>query len=595
MSETSKSKKKTVSASKKTATIDAVYQKYARGVVRALASTEFYDFFMDMIDKAENQFQFSNRRCEKIIDPKWVDAIDEALPFFQNIISNPRNIIKEEEIIVNVANAKKGGSDVVRHLAQHGNMVLSYDPDSHEVKPNKLMQKLREDSEELYENRFVYTVLDMAHTFVRIRYDSLFKAMGDEFGAKIKMQSDLDSSSETIHFDMYMHIKEKESVLEIDEKNGDMLSNVARLYRVLTMFMNTPFAIQLSRLPKVRGAITKTNVLKKNPNYKAIVKLWDFLTRYDDVGYAINITEQNPAITEAFQQDLFHNIMYQYIVLKGYLETEQERSVPVATKQRKRSLKPKVIREIIEEITEDYNVPDLEIRKVLIEELTKEQLMLEEAEERRRLVEEQERQRKAEQERLLKEKEAEKERIRLEKEAELERQRREKEAEEERLRVARLLRENEDRRLASIYRKEIENFLRKLPIQIELREEEANKTRKTDKSDYLNAVEEMEAAEKRRLARAERERKRAIEEQERLELAIKEEQRLRLEAEAKALEEQRQKDEETVAPFVVVLSGFTQEIESQKTLRDNYIRELNEEREKFEAGRKIIREKRSAR
>ena len=96
MSETSKSKKKTVSASKKTATIDAVYQKYARGVVRALASTEFYDFFMDMIDKAENQFQFSNRRCEKIIDPKWVDAIDEALPFFQNIISNPRNIIKEE-------------------------------------------------------------------------------------------------------------------------------------------------------------------------------------------------------------------------------------------------------------------------------------------------------------------------------------------------------------------------------------------------------------------------------------------------------------------------------------------------------------------
>ena len=105
----------------------------------------------------------------------------------------------------------------------------------------------------------------------------------------------------------------------------------------------------------------------------------------------------------------------------------------------------------------------------------------------------------------------------------------------------------------------------------------------------------MEAAEKRRLARAERERKRAIEEQERLEFAIKEEQRLRLEAEAKALEEQRQKDEETVAPFVVVLSGFMQEIELQKTLRDNYIRELNEERAKFEAERKIIREKRSAR
>ena len=124
MSETSNQKNKTVKSSKKT-TIDAVYQKYAKGVIRTLASTDFYDFFMDMIERAENEFQFSNRRCEKIIDPKWVDAIDDSLKAFQNIISNPRNVIKEEEIIVNVANAKKGGQDVVRHLAQHGNMVCS--------------------------------------------------------------------------------------------------------------------------------------------------------------------------------------------------------------------------------------------------------------------------------------------------------------------------------------------------------------------------------------------------------------------------------------------------------------------------------------
>lgn len=592
MSESSKSKKKASSA-KKTATIDAIYSKYARGVIRALASTEFYDFFMDMIDKAENQFQFSNRRCEKIIDPKWVDAIDQSLPFFQKIISNPRNVIKEDEIIVNVAHAKKGGSDVVRHLAQHGNFVLSYDKDSHEVKPNKLMQKLREDSEELYENRFVYTVLERAHTFVRIRYDSLFKAMGDEFGAKIKMQSELDCASEYIHFDMYMHIKEKESVLEIDEKNGDMLSNVARLYRVLTMFMNTPFAIQLSRLPRVKGAITKTNVLKKNPNYKAIVKLWDFLTRYDDVGYAIKITEQNPQITEAFQQDLFHNIMYQYIVLKGYLETEEDRRVPVASKQRKKTLKPKVIREIIEEITEDYNVPDLEIRKVLIEELTKEQLMLEEKEERRRLVEEQERLKREEQERIRQEKEAEEERIRKEKEAEEERIRREKEAEEERIRIAKLVQENEDRRLASMYRKEIDAFLRKLPIQKELREDDAAKNKQLEKSDFLNAAEQLEMAEKRRLARAERERRRLKEEQERLELAKKEEERLRLEAEQKEIEKQRLIDEIATAQIVLVLGNFAQEIESQKAIRESYISELKAEREKFEQERREVREKRS--
>ena len=363
----------------KKATMDAIYQKYARGVVRTLASSEFYEFFMDMIQKAENEVQFSNRRAEKIIDPKWVDAIDEALTGFQNIISNPRNVIKEEELIVNVAFAKKGGSDVVRHLAQHGNLVSSYDHDTHEVKPDKLMQKQRDDSNDLYENRFVYTVLESAHHFVRIRHEALFEAMGDEFGAKLKMQSDLDCASEMIHFDMFMHIKKKESVLEIDEKNGDMLSSVARLYRVLTMFMNTPFAQQMMRLPRVKGTIVKTNVLKKNPDYKAICKLWEFLKQYDDVGYAVKVTEQNPAVSEAFQQDLFHNIMYHYIVLKGYLEAEEDRRVPVPLKERKRTLKPKFIREIVEELTEDYDLPDVEVRKVLIEQLTKEQLLQQEA------------------------------------------------------------------------------------------------------------------------------------------------------------------------------------------------------------------------
>lgn len=575
--------------SKKAASIDAIYQKYARGVIRTLASSDFYEFFMDMIKKAENEFQFSNRRSEKIIDPKWVDAVDEALGAFQNIISNPRNVIKEEELIVNVAHAKKGGQDVVRHLAQHGNLVSSYDYETHDVKPNKLMQKLRDDSNELYENRFVYTVLEAAHHFVRIRYDALFDVMGDEFGAKLKMQSDLECASETIHFDMFMHIKEKESILETEEKNGDMLSSVARLYRVLTMFMNTPFAQQMARLPRVKGAIVKTNVLKKNPHYKAISKLWEFLSQYDDVGYAVKITEQNPNISEQFQKDLFHNIMYQYIVLKGYLENEKDRRIPAPLKQRKRTLKPKFIREIVEELTEDYDLPDVEVRKVLIETLTKEQLMREEAEERRRLVEEQQRKKKEEEERIRLEKEAEKERIRLEKEAEKERLRREKEAEEERLRIQKLEQQNEDRRQAARYRKEIEKFIKALPDQLEARENAAQKVKKAELSDFGDAVEDIKAAEKRRLERAELKRRRELEEKERLELARQEEMRLALEQEQKKLAEQLEKDKKDLESIFVVVNNFKADLPQQQQLRRDYISKLNAEREQFEESRRLRR------
>ena len=111
------------SSRKKPGLIDPIYQKYTKSVIRALGSTEFYEFFMDAVSKAENEFQFSNRKLEKTVDLDWVDAVEETLEAFQKIVSNPRNIIREDELIVNVANAKKAGADVVRHLSQHASLV----------------------------------------------------------------------------------------------------------------------------------------------------------------------------------------------------------------------------------------------------------------------------------------------------------------------------------------------------------------------------------------------------------------------------------------------------------------------------------------
>ena len=182
--------------------IDPIYQKYTRSIIRTLSSTDFYEFFMDAISKADNRFQFSNRKLEKTVDSRWVDAIDEALSGFQSIINNPRNVIREDELIVNVANAKRTGTEVVQHLAQHAALVEQYDPEAGEVRPSRVMQRYREDSAEIYENRLVFTVLEHAYHFVKIRHDALFDVMGDEFGAKLKVESDMASPIEEVHVDI---------------------------------------------------------------------------------------------------------------------------------------------------------------------------------------------------------------------------------------------------------------------------------------------------------------------------------------------------------------------------------------------------------
>ena len=534
MAETKKAASGRSGAKKKDGLIDPLYQKYTKSVIRALGSTEFYEFFMDAIQRADNRFQFSNRKMEKTVDLDWVDNIENSLSAFQNIVSNPRNIIKEDELIVNVANAKKAGADVVRHLAQHAELVEKFDTDSGDVQPSKLMQKYREDTVGLYENRLVFTVLEMTYEFVKIRHDALFDAMSDEFGAKLKVHSNMETATELVHVDVFLHIKETDSAIETDEKNGDVFARISKMYRILGMLMHTQFAQQLAKMPRIKGGVTKTNVLKKNPDYRKIVALMEFLRGYDDIGYTIRVIEQNPQINEVFERDIYHNIMFNYLVLKGYLEDEKDRKAPAPVKTKKRSLKPKFIKEIIEELTEDYDLPDIEIRKVLIEELTREQLMLEEEAERRHLVEEQEA-RKREEERLRKEKEAEEERLRKEKEAEEERLRLEKEAEERRLRAERMEREAEDRRRSKLLQDEIDYFKEHLKEKLE--------ERKAAMERYLLAQKDAEAL---KLLEEAKQRKLEEKEREKLRQKAEEEERLRKEAEAREqfLKEQDEKDTE---------------------------------------------------
>lgn len=478
---------------KKSSTIDPIYKKLMRSVERSIGSTEFYDFFMDALTRADNEFQFSNRRVEKIIDLRWVNAIEATLESMQHIISSPRNIIKEEELIVNVAHAKKGGSDVVRHLAQHGSLVEDFNEESGEVRPSRLMQKFREDSEELYENRLAFTTIEMAYRFTEIRYNALFAALGDEFGAKLKVNTELETETELIHFDTYMHIKEKESTLEKDARNGDVLARIDRLHRLLTTFINSSYGQTMSKLNRVKGNVVKTNVLKKNPYYRKLTDLYDFLRHYDDVGYAINITEQNPVLDETMVQNVFHNTLFQYIVLKGYLESEEDRMLPSASKQKKRKLKPKVIKEIIEELTDDYDIPDLEIRKVLIEELTREQLALEEEAEKQRLLEEQV-QRKMEEEdyrELLMEQD--KERIRQEYEAEQERLRLEEEERKRKEKVEELKLLRDDERRKTLYTKELDYFSSRLHQHLDERESLLEQPEEIEPiQDYINAAKVIE-------------------------------------------------------------------------------------------------------
>ncbi len=481
--------------------IDPIYKQYAARIIKYVASTDFYDYFMIMLENGKNSMQFSNRKVEKFVDETWVTAIEAAMKPMEEIINNPRNFIMQEEIIVNVALAKRITPDTVQHLAQHGDMIDRYD-DKEGVRPNRLMEKSKEDSWNTYENRFVYTLLEMTYEFVDKRYEAIFAAMNEEDGAHLKMKSDASSYHESMHVDVDIQLRQQEDLLSADKKNESIFSRIARLHRLLTTFRSTRFAKDVAKYGKIKPPLIRTNAIAKNPNFKACHKLWNFIMSYKDVGYTINIYEQNPEISESFMMDIFHTVMFDYIILKNYLENPEDRELHLNKKIKRKQLKPKFITEIIEEIVSNYDLPDVEVRKILIEEITKAQLMKEEAEERRRLVEEKEREmRKRQQEEA-------RERARLEREAEKERQRREREAEKERQRLEkeRLEAEAREQRLREQFERDEQRLEEEMGLEIQKSLEDlqgyiGKKQAVREQEARLIAEQQAEQAEKERLAR----------------------------------------------------------------------------------------------
>jgi len=503
--------------------IDPIYKAYTARIIKYLASTEFYDYFMAVLDSGKNTFQFSNRKVEKTVDESWVAAIEAVIKPMEEIIANPRNFIIQEEAIVNIALAKKVTPDSIIHLSQHGNMIDTITKDG--VRPNRLMNKFKEDSLNTYENRFVYTLLEIAREFVNKRYEAIFAALGEEYGAYLKMSSQMHSYHENVTANIDLRIRQEEDLLSSDEKNETIFSRIARLHRILNNFHQSNFSQEVSKYGKIKPPLIRTNAIAKNQNFKACYTLWNFLLVYEDIGYSISIYEQSSEIDESFTRDIYHSILFNYIILKNFLKDPKDRAINLNKNYKKKKLKPKFVTEIVEEFVKNYDLPDVEVRKVLIEEITKAQLMLEDEAERQRLVEAKEKEmleKKRLEERELERlsKEAEKERIRKEKEAMRDRMRQEKEreAEQERLQREQKRKEQADMQKGVSFREELEKSKTDRACIVENRRKTAEEEAHRISEEQKRIRDEEEAAHEarlndERLAREKEEEQRRLEEQ----------------------------------------------------------------------------------
>ena len=352
-------------------TINDLYEKYTTQVEEKLEDDRYFQYLFEMIQAGDNTLQQKNRILHKVVDERWLTIVEEGIDAIFNIVDKPRRFIKTSEEVVPVALAKKITADSVRHLSQNTQFINQNA--AGEIEPTKILTVTTEESYDLYENRFVYHLIQRLFTFVDKRTDVIFWSTGDETCNVMSMESKVDDAYEEISYKVEMTIKNRQSYVENDSDHMDLFKRIDRVRRMSRTLRQSPFCEIMKGCARVHSPIQRTNLMMKDRDYRKCYQLWQFIESYDEVGYTIEEQDSALQFDEEYLLQMYINFITNYTVFKSLLEGDPRKMTEIATEKRP-PVKPKFVKKIEEQIVEDRDIPDVEIRKVFVEEVTQAQL-----------------------------------------------------------------------------------------------------------------------------------------------------------------------------------------------------------------------------
>ena len=356
-------------------TIQDLYTSFSEQMEPIQEDSRYFRYLFEMAQASGTTIEQQREELVKVVDEEWISMIEDSLDAINTIIEKPRRFITTEEEVVPVSLAKKISADSVRHLSQNTQFLAPSDDDS--VHPTRILNVNTVETYDLYENRFIYHLIQRLLTFVDKRTDVIFWSTGNEIRNRFKMHSKIDDAYEEIEYNVEMTVKNRQSFAENDADNMDVFMRIDRVRRLVMALRGASFCQIMNGCSAVRSPIQRTNLIMKDPNYRKCYQLWQFMERYDKVGYNIDVQQQSLAFDDEYMVQMYTNLINNYAVFKSL--TDDERNLQELENVQHAPVAPKFIKEIKEVQVDSPDLPDVEVRRVFVEEVTQAQLDAEQA------------------------------------------------------------------------------------------------------------------------------------------------------------------------------------------------------------------------
>ena len=282
---------------------------------------EIKDTRDDFLKNVDSEMDYRSLFQSDLLVFDWVDEMEFACPYIDIIVRNPKLTLIQEKNVVKVERAKRVNVDSVKNLAKNTHYINKIKEDQ-SVEPKKILEVRNEETFNIYENRFLYTLIDDMARFIRdkeqiLNHFELIENKRMEYAATTK------AAGEKIHIEVAIS-SESLPNQKIDKKLEEEIKKVKkRLKRIkdyISSWYHSPMMKQLERehVKPIKPPLKKTNITLKNPNFRIAARLWDFIRAYDldEKENNQNNTNLNDSI-ELLKGFLDHSFFIDYSVLNS--------------------------------------------------------------------------------------------------------------------------------------------------------------------------------------------------------------------------------------------------------------------------------------
>lgn len=336
------------------------FKAYLEKLSELFAEDTNFEHCIESISNGRTSFQMSQKFLKKEFDNDWIDIIEEILPALDAIVRNPRRFITVEEDIIDISLAKQISVESVKHLAQHTQFIASVNTKKGTVTPSRILNTSKEESFEVYENRFLYTLILKLNEFINKRYEVIKKSVvsnTQEIKVSLNTKYNFNGSDMNVSLIASTDMPFDEEKFR-ETQTYQSVKRVEKIKQIVQGFLGSAFAKEMRSSALVRPPITRTNVIKKEPNFKKALVLWQFIESYEKSGFEAVEVNETIALPEELNEQYNSVLFINNAILENYATTFGEKVL--------KEYKPLDIEEKLRKEFEDDEFPpiNLELREV---------------------------------------------------------------------------------------------------------------------------------------------------------------------------------------------------------------------------------------